>query len=174
LQVGAISERNVGSTASGIQRPRSLDTENDEGTELKIIEPRKPIHYVTRATFDITQTPVDTTIEFPIRDHKQEKSKMSVNGTEVTGALFQPHNNVKCGIGGASNSSNTSQSKIVPSLCSVMPASWQTQNITMGKNNSLIVCTHSACAALLNFRRFFCGYVRMYVLLSLKVNRIIY
>ncbi|XP_024880999.1 uncharacterized protein LOC112460521 isoform X3 [Temnothorax curvispinosus] len=132
VEVGAISERNVGSTASGIQRPRSLDTENDEGTELKIIEPRKPIHYVTRATFDITQTPVDTTIEFPIRDHKQEKSKMSVNGTEVTGALFQPHNSVKCSIGGASNGSSTSQSKIVPSLCSVMPASWQTQNITMG------------------------------------------
>ncbi|KYN35693.1 hypothetical protein ALC56_09991 [Trachymyrmex septentrionalis] len=133
VEVGAISERNVGSTASGIQRPRSLDTENDEGTELKIIEPRKPIQqYVTRASFDIGgQTSVDTTIEFPIRDHKQEKSKMSVNGTEVTGALFQPHNSVKCGIGGASNGSSTSQSKIVPSLCSVMPASWQTQNITM-------------------------------------------
>ncbi|XP_036145997.1 actin cytoskeleton-regulatory complex protein PAN1 isoform X2 [Monomorium pharaonis] len=135
IEVGAISERNVGSATSGIQRPRSLDTENDEGTELKIIEPRKPIHYVTRATFDITQTcgqtPVDTTIEFPIRDHKQEKSKMSVTGTEVTGALFQPHNSVKCGIGGASNGSSTSQSKLVPSLCSVMPASWQTQNLAM-------------------------------------------
>ncbi|XP_011632719.1 uncharacterized protein LOC105424276 [Pogonomyrmex barbatus] len=110
----------------------SLDTENDEGTELKIIEPRKPIHYVTRATFDITQTPVDTTIEFPIRDHKQEKSKMSVNGTEVTGTLFQPHNSVKCGISGTStNSSSTSQNKIVPGLCTVMPPSWQPQNITM-------------------------------------------
>lgn len=137
LQVGAISERNVGSTASGIQRPRSLDTENDEGTELKIIEPRKPIQYITRATFDITQTPVDTSIEFPIRDHKQEKSKMSVNGTDVTGALFQPHNNVKCS--GASNGSSAGQSKIVPGIPSVMmPTSWQTQNITMGKNNTLI------------------------------------
>jgi len=134
LQVGAISERNVGSAASGVQRPRSLDTENDEGTEMKILEPRKPIHYVTRATFDITQTPVDTTIEFPIRDHKQEKSKISVNGTEMTGALsFQSHNSVKCGISSASNSSSSSQGKVVPSLCSVMPASWQTQNITMGK-----------------------------------------
>ncbi|KAL6256913.1 hypothetical protein P5V15_011848 [Pogonomyrmex californicus] len=132
VEVGTISERNVGSAPSGIQRPRSLDTENDEGTELKIIEPRKPIHYVTRATFDITQTPVDTTIEFPIRDHKQEKSKMSVNGTEVTGTLFQPHNSVKCGISGTStNSSSTSQNKIVPGLCSVMPPSWQPQNITM-------------------------------------------
>lgn len=83
---------------------------------------------------------MDTTIEFPIRDHKQEKSKMSVNGTEVTGALFQPHNSVKCSIGGASNSSSTSQSKIVPSLCSVMPASWQTQNITMGKNDFNTAC----------------------------------
>ncbi|KMQ93473.1 dentin sialophospho isoform x2 [Lasius niger] len=125
VEVGAISERNVGSMASGIQRPRSLDTENDEGTEMRIIEPRKPIHYVTRATLD-----VDSPIEFPIRDHKQEKSKMSVNGTDVTGTLFQSHNSVKCGIGGASNSSSTSQSKIVPSLCSVMP-SWQAQNITM-------------------------------------------
>ncbi|XP_032691335.1 uncharacterized protein DDB_G0284459-like isoform X7 [Odontomachus brunneus] len=130
-QVGAISERNIGSTASGVQRPRSLDTETDEGTEMKIIEPRRPVQYITRATFDITQTPVDTTIEFPIREHKQEKSKISVNGTEVTGALsFQPHNSVKCGI--ASNSSSSSQgSKVVPSLCSVMPSSWQTQNITM-------------------------------------------
>lgn len=120
--------------ASGIQRPRSLDTENDEGTEMRIIEPRKPIHYVTRATLD-----VDSPIEFPIRDHKQEKSKMSVNGTEVTGTLFQPHNSVKCGIGGTSNSSSTSQSKIVPSLCSVMP-SWPTgQNLTMaGKINIYI------------------------------------
>ncbi|KAL6428206.1 hypothetical protein ACFW04_008501 [Cataglyphis niger] len=125
VEVGAISERNVGSMASGIQRPRSLDTENDEGTEMRIIEPRKPIHYVTRATLD-----VDSPIEFPIRDHKQEKSKMSVNGTEVTGTLFQPHNSVKCSIGGASNSSSTSQSKIVPSLCSVMP-SWQAQNLTL-------------------------------------------
>ncbi|KAL6428211.1 hypothetical protein ACFW04_008501 [Cataglyphis niger] len=127
VEVGAISERNVGSMASGIQRPRSLDTENDEGTEMRIIEPRKPIHYVTRATLD-----VDSPIEFPIRDHKQEKSKMSVNGTEVTGTLFQPHNSVKCSIGGASNSSSTSQSKIVPSLCSVMP-SWQAQNLTLGQ-----------------------------------------
>ncbi|GAB1861536.1 hypothetical protein CAJAP_02615 [Camponotus japonicus] len=131
VEVGAISERNVGSMASGIQRPRSLDTENDEGTEMRIIEPRKPIHYVTRATLD-----VDSPIEFPIRDHKQEKSKMSVNGTEVTGTLFQPHNSVKCGIGGASNSSSTSQSKIVPSLCSVMP-SWPTQNLAMGEKKSL-------------------------------------
>lgn len=132
LQVGSISERNVGSTASGIQRPRSLDAENDGGTEMKIIEPRRPVQYITRATFDITQTPVDTTIEFPIREHKQEKSKISVNGTEVTGPLsFPSHNSVKCGI--ASNSSSTNQNKIVPSLCSVMPASWQTQNITMGK-----------------------------------------
>lgn len=118
--------------ASGIQRPRSLDTENDEGTEMRIIEPRKPIHYVTRATLD-----VDSPIEFPIRDHKQEKSKMSVNGTEVTGTLFQPHNSVKCSIGGASNSSSTSQSKIVPSLCSVMP-SWPAQNLTMGKIKTYI------------------------------------
>ncbi|XP_043265166.1 dentin sialophosphoprotein isoform X1 [Colletes gigas] len=132
-EVGTISERNVGSIISGVQRPHSLDTEDDEGTEMKIIEPRRP-QYISRTTFDIAQTPVDTTIDFSLREHsgKQDKSKISVNGTEVTGALsFQTFNSVKCGIGGTSNSSSASQGKVVPSLCSMMSASLQTQNITM-------------------------------------------
>ncbi|XP_054004060.1 putative uncharacterized protein DDB_G0277255 isoform X1 [Hylaeus anthracinus] len=132
-EVGTISERNVGSIISGVQRPHSLDTEDDEGTEMKIIEPRRP-QYTSRTTFDIAQTPVDTTIDFSLREHsgKQDKSKISVNGTEVTGALsFQTFNSVKCGIGGTSNSSSASQGKVVPSLCSMMSASLQTQNITM-------------------------------------------
>ncbi|XP_033322880.2 twenty-four isoform X1 [Megalopta genalis] len=135
-EVGTISERNVGSTISGVQRPHSLDTEIDDGIEMKIIEPRRP-QYISRTTFDIAQTPVDTTIDFSLREHsgKQDKSKISVNGTEVTGALsFQTFNTVKCGIGGTSNSSTASQGKVpslVPSLCSVMSASLQTQNITM-------------------------------------------
>ncbi|XP_076643624.1 twenty-four isoform X1 [Halictus rubicundus] len=135
-EVGTFSERNVGSTISGVQRPHSLDTEIDDGIEMKIIEPRRP-QYISRTTFDIAQTPVDTTIDFSLREHsgKQDKSKISVNGTEVTGALsFQTFNTVKCGIGGTSNSSTASQGKVpslVPSLCSVMSASLQTQNITM-------------------------------------------
>ncbi|XP_017890922.1 dentin sialophosphoprotein-like isoform X2 [Ceratina calcarata] len=132
-EVGTISERNVGSTVSGVQRPHSLDTEDDEGIEMKIIEPRRP-QYISRTTFDIAQTPVDTTIDFSLREHsgKQDKSKISVNGTEVTGALsFQTFNSVKCGIGGTANSSSASQGKVVPSLCSMMSASLQTQNITM-------------------------------------------
>ncbi|XP_076227628.1 twenty-four isoform X2 [Nomia melanderi] len=133
-EVGTISERNVGSTISGVQRPHSLDTEDDDGIEMKIIEPRRP-QYISRTTFDIAQTPVDTTIDFSLREHggKQDKSKISVNGTEITGSLsFQTFNTVKCGIGGTSNSSTASQGKAVPSLCSVMSASLQTQNITMG------------------------------------------
>ncbi|XP_076181830.1 twenty-four isoform X2 [Ptiloglossa arizonensis] len=133
-EVGTISERNVGSIISGVQRPHSLDTEDDEGTEMKIIEPRRP-QYISRTTFDIAQSPVDTTIDFSLREHsgKQDKSKISVNGTEVTGALsFQTFNSVKCSIGGTSNSSSASQGKVVPSLCSMMSASLQTQNITMG------------------------------------------
>ncbi|XP_076227629.1 twenty-four isoform X3 [Nomia melanderi] len=132
-EVGTISERNVGSTISGVQRPHSLDTEDDDGIEMKIIEPRRP-QYISRTTFDIAQTPVDTTIDFSLREHggKQDKSKISVNGTEITGSLsFQTFNTVKCGIGGTSNSSTASQGKAVPSLCSVMSASLQTQNITM-------------------------------------------
>ncbi|XP_068988065.1 serine-rich adhesin for platelets-like isoform X3 [Bombus flavifrons] len=132
-EVGTISERNVGSTISGVQRPHSLDTEDDEGIEMKIIEPRRP-QYISRTPFDIAQTPVDTTIDFSLREHsgKQDKSKISVNGTEVTGALsFQTFNSVKCGIGGTANSSSASQGKVIPSLCSMMSASLQTQNITM-------------------------------------------
>ncbi|CAL7944428.1 unnamed protein product [Xylocopa violacea] len=132
-EVGTISERNVGSTISGVQRPHSLDTEDDEGIEMKIIEPRRS-QFISRTTFDIAQTPVDTTIDFSLREHsgKQDKSKISVNGTEVTGALsFQTFNSVKCGISGTANSSSTSQGKVVPSLCSMMSASLQTQNITM-------------------------------------------
>lgn len=132
-EVGTISERHVGSTVSGVQRPHSLDAEDDEGTEMKIIEPRRP-QYISRTTFDIAQTPVDTTIDFALREHngKQDKSKISINGTEVTGSLsFQTFNSVKCGIGGSANSSSTSQAKVVPSLCSMMSASLQTQNITM-------------------------------------------
>ncbi|KAG7197616.1 hypothetical protein KM043_013399 [Ampulex compressa] len=132
-EVGSISERNVGSTISGVQRPQSLDTEDDEGTEMKTIEPRRH-QYISRTTFDIAQTPIDTTIDFSLRDHngKQDKSKISVNGTEVTGTLsFQTFNSMKCGIAGTANSSGTSQGKVVPSLCSMMSASLQTQNITM-------------------------------------------
>ncbi|XP_035719544.1 uncharacterized protein DDB_G0287625-like isoform X3 [Vespa mandarinia] len=128
VEVGAISERNVGSTISGVQqRPHSLDTE-DEGIEMKIIEPRR--QFIARATVDIAQTPVDTTIKFPICEHngKQDKSKISVSA-EVTGALpFQTYNSAKCVIGGSGNSTNNSQGKGISSLCSMMPASWQIQN----------------------------------------------
>ncbi|XP_043670752.1 uncharacterized protein LOC122630372 isoform X4 [Vespula pensylvanica] len=127
-KVGAISERNVGSTISGVQqRPHPLDTE-DEGIEMKIIEPRR--QFIARATVDIAQTPVDTTIKFPICEHngKQDKSKISVSA-EVTGALpFQTYNSAKCVIGGSGNNTNNSQGKGISSLCSMMPASWQIQN----------------------------------------------
>ncbi|XP_043670748.1 uncharacterized protein LOC122630372 isoform X1 [Vespula pensylvanica] len=128
VEVGAISERNVGSTISGVQqRPHPLDTE-DEGIEMKIIEPRR--QFIARATVDIAQTPVDTTIKFPICEHngKQDKSKISVSA-EVTGALpFQTYNSAKCVIGGSGNNTNNSQGKGISSLCSMMPASWQIQN----------------------------------------------
>lgn len=128
--MGTISERNVGSTISGVQRPHSLDIEDDEGIEMKIIEPRRS-QYKSRTTFDIGQTPVDTTIDFSFREYygKQDKTKISVNGT----LSFQTFNSVKCGIGGTANSSNTSQGKVIPNLCSMMSASLQTQNITMGR-----------------------------------------
>lgn len=137
--MGAISERNVGSTISGVQqRPHSLDTE-DEGIEMKIIEPRR--QFIARATVDIAQTPVDTTIKFPICEHngKQDKSKISVSA-EVTGTLpFQTYNSPKCVIGGSGNSTNNNQGKGISSLCSMMPASWQIQNNAIGKIFVLII-----------------------------------
>ncbi|XP_015592935.1 uncharacterized protein LOC107266701 isoform X2 [Cephus cinctus] len=135
VEVSGIGEHNATVTGAGAQRPHSLDTEDDEGTEMKIIEPRRPVQFITRATFDITQTPVDTTIEFPIREHngKQDKPKVSVNGTEPTGALsFPTYNSMKCVVGGTSGGSSTQQNKVlVPNVYSVMPVNWPSPNITM-------------------------------------------
>jgi hypothetical protein len=122
FQATVISERNASAALGGVQRPRSLDAEDDEGTEMKIIDHRRPVQFITRATFDIPQTPVDSTIEFPtFREHttKLEKSKINVNGTEGTNSLpFPQYNNVKCVMNGPSN------------VYSVM--SWPSPNISMG------------------------------------------
>lgn len=128
LQESVASERNASAALGGVQRPRSLDAEDDEGTEMKVIDHRRPVQFITRATFDIPQTPVDSTIEFPtFREHttKLEKSKINANGTEGTSSLpFPPYNNVKCVMSGPS------------SVYSVM--SWPSPNISMGKNYSKI------------------------------------
>lgn len=127
LQASVISERNASAALGGVQRPRSLDAEDDEGTEMKVIDNRRPVQFITRATFDIPQSsPVDSSIEFPtFREHttKLEKSKINVNGTEGTSSLpFPPYNvnNVKCVMSGPS------------SVYSVM--SWPSPNISMGKH----------------------------------------
>ena len=125
MQASVVSERNASAALGGVQRPRSLDAEDDEGTEMKVIDHRR---FITRATFDIPQTPVDSTVEFPnFREHttKLEKSKINVNGTEGTGSLpFSAYNNVKCVMSGPS------------SVYSVM--SWPSPNISMGKFIALI------------------------------------
>ncbi|XP_011498438.1 PREDICTED: uncharacterized protein DDB_G0284459 [Ceratosolen solmsi marchali] len=121
FEASVVSERNASAALGGVQRPRSLDAEDDEGTEMKIIDHRRPVQFITRATFDITQTPVDSTIEFPtFREHttKLEKSKINVNGTEGTSSLpFPQYNNVKCVMSGP------------PNVYSVM--SWPSPNISM-------------------------------------------
>ncbi|KAI4487746.1 hypothetical protein M0802_011851 [Mischocyttarus mexicanus] len=130
-EVGALSERNVGSTTSGVQqRPHSLDTE-DEGIEMKIIEPRK--QFIARATVDIAQTPVDTTIKFPICDHngKQDKSKISASA-ELTDAFpFPTYNCAKCLIDGSGNSTNNNIEIETPNLYSVMQVPWKVKNNTI-------------------------------------------
>lgn len=124
LQASVISERNATATLAGVQRPRSLDAEDDEGTEMKVIDHRRSVQFISRATLDIPQTPVDSTIEFPtFREHttKLEKLKINVNGTEGTSSLpFPSYNNVKCVMSGTSN------------VYSMMSA-WPSPNISMGE-----------------------------------------
>ncbi|XP_012287984.1 uncharacterized protein LOC105703852 isoform X2 [Orussus abietinus] len=130
-EVRSIGENNVAAIVAGAQRILSNETGEDEGTEMKIIDPRRSIQTTTRATFDVPQTPVDTTIEFPIREHngKQGKPKVSVNGPEAVGTLpFQTSNSIKCAVGGSSNGSSAQQAK-VPHMYSVMP--WSPSNIGM-------------------------------------------
>ncbi|XP_031783609.1 uncharacterized protein LOC100678715 isoform X2 [Nasonia vitripennis] len=122
FEESAASERNASAALGGVQRPRSLDAEDDEGTEMKVIDHRRHLQFISRATIDIPQTPVDSTIEFPtFREHttKLEKSKINANGTEGTSSLpFPPYNNnIKCVMSGP------------PNVYSVM--SWPSPNISM-------------------------------------------
>ncbi|XP_051160853.1 uncharacterized protein LOC127281269 isoform X4 [Leptopilina boulardi] len=139
-QVPGNNDRNTSSTPSGggsVQRSRSIETEDDEGTELKIIEPRRPVQFITRATFDIAQTPVDSTIEFPFRDHQKDEkstSKLAINGTDASSALpFTTYNSVRV-LGNPSSTSNATSTQgkvIVPSVYSVMPVTWSSSNLAM-------------------------------------------
>ncbi|XP_066585679.1 serine-rich adhesin for platelets-like isoform X2 [Prorops nasuta] len=132
FEVGAISEQNVSSGMSSVTRACSFDADDEEGTEMRIMEPRRSVKQLIRTPFEI-QTPVDTTIEFPIHEHngRQEKSKMTVNGMDVTTALPFQTNSVKCVISGNSNSANTAQAKLVSNLYPTIPATWPSQNIAM-------------------------------------------
>lgn len=93
---------------------------------MKVIDNSRPKQFITHATFDIPQTPVDANIEFPsFREHttKLDKSKINVNGgSEGTASIpFAIQNNVnRNGVMSAGSS-----------VYSVM--SWQTPNISMGK-----------------------------------------
>ncbi|XP_012266846.2 uncharacterized protein LOC105692311 isoform X1 [Athalia rosae] len=135
VEGGGLGEHNVAGAGGGAQRPHAIDTEDDEGTEMKVIEPRLPVQFRTHATLDIAQTPVDSSIEFPIREHngKQDKSKVSVNGTEATNARqFPPFNTMKCIVGGPSVGANSQQGKVpVPNVYSMMNWSSTSPNLAM-------------------------------------------
>lgn len=129
LQASTISERNVSTTLGSVQQPGSLEAEDDEGTEMKVIDNRRPGHqFITRASFEIpnSHSSVDSHIEFPtFREHttKLDKSKIS-NGTEGTSSSnsnpFPSYGNLKCVMSTPS------------SVYSVM--SWPSPNISMGKS----------------------------------------
>lgn len=139
-QVPGNNDRNASTPSGGsVQRSRSIETEDDEGTELKIIEPRRPVQFITRATFDIAQTPVDSTIEFPFRDHQKDEkatSKLAINGSDASSALpFTTYNSVRV-LGNPSSTSNAASTQgkvIVPSMYQVMPVTWSSSNLAMGE-----------------------------------------
>ncbi|XP_046739333.1 uncharacterized protein LOC124407335 isoform X3 [Diprion similis] len=146
VEVGGIGEHNAAGAGGGTQRPHAIEAEDDEGTEMKVIEPRLPVQFITHATFDIAQTPVDSSIEFPIREHngKQEKSKVTVNGTEATSTRqFQTYNTVKCIVGGTSGGTNSQQGKVpVSNVYSMMPVNWSTTNPNLAMETVSRLATH--------------------------------
>ncbi|XP_011296830.1 uncharacterized protein tyf isoform X2 [Fopius arisanus] len=119
--VNGLGERNVVATSgSSKQRPHSAsDINDDEGTEMKIIEPRRPMQLISRAHFETAQTSVDSAVDFPLRDHKQDKPKISFNGPEISGTLqLQSYNNVKCVVNGTM--SGGQQGKVGSSILPIM------------------------------------------------------
>ncbi|XP_046418405.1 uncharacterized protein LOC124178797 isoform X1 [Neodiprion fabricii] len=146
VEVGGIGEHNAAGAGGGTQRPHAIEAEDDEGTEMKVIEPRLPVQFITHATFDIGQTPVDSSIEFPIRENngKQDKSKVTVNGTEATSARqFQTYNTVKCIVGGTSGGTNSQQGKVpVSNVYSMMPVNWSTTSPNLAMETVSRLATH--------------------------------
>ncbi|KAK0159429.1 hypothetical protein PV328_010307 [Microctonus aethiopoides] len=102
IEVNGLSERSAVSNSSlnNSQRQQHDDNtvvDDGEGTEMKTIEPRRPMQLISRATFDTVDMPVDTTIEFPLREHignKPDKGKITISGT----LQLTTYNNAKCNI----------------------------------------------------------------------------
>ncbi|XP_034942414.1 uncharacterized protein [Chelonus insularis] len=130
IEVNGVNERS-GNSSVHSQRPlinSSIDHEDDEGTEMKIIEPRRPMQLLSCTTLETVETPVDSTIEFPLREHtsKQEKGKITINGT----LQLTTYNNAKCNVSGAV--SGMQQSKVTgSSLLPIMHVSGTQPNIAM-------------------------------------------
>ncbi|XP_015119684.1 uncharacterized protein LOC107042938 [Diachasma alloeum] len=125
IEVNGLSDRNVvtsGASSGGTQRPHSaLDINDDEGTEMKIIEPRRPMQLISRTHFETVQTPVDSGVDYSLREHsgKQDKPKISFNGPEISGTLqLQSYNNVKCVVNGTM--SGGQQGKVGSSILPIM------------------------------------------------------
>ncbi|XP_014224663.1 dentin sialophosphoprotein-like isoform X1 [Trichogramma pretiosum] len=92
------AERNA-SNAYGLPK-HALEIHDDEGTEMKLIEGRNlTTKYITRATFDVPQPPIDPLDFQAFREHtaKLEKSKVNVNGLEGSGSSipFSSYNSAK-------------------------------------------------------------------------------
>lgn len=146
--MNGLADRNVVTTSAasgGPQRPHSaLDIADDEGTEMKIIEPRRPMQLISRAHFETAQTSVDSAVDFPLRDHtsKQDKPKI-FNGPDISSTLqLQSYNNVKCVVNGTM--SGGQQGKVGSSILPIMhlPAmavSRAPQSIGMGNKDPLTI-----------------------------------
>ncbi|XP_058788740.1 uncharacterized protein LOC131662813 isoform X2 [Phymastichus coffea] len=136
LEASLISEQNASAALGGVQWLRSLDPQDQQGTEMKVIgqqQQLRPVHFITRATLEVPPSDGSTVDSSTSREDtiKLDKSKINVNGSERTNSssssssttinpnalpLSSYNNAVKCVMGGPS------------SVYSVM---WPTPSISM-------------------------------------------
>ncbi|XP_044598662.1 GATA zinc finger domain-containing protein 7-like isoform X2 [Cotesia glomerata] len=131
--VNGLNNKDAVSSNNLINSPRiiqsSVNGEDTEGIEMKIIEPRRPVQVISCPTFDTEETSVDSSIEFPLHEYncKQDKPKFTINGT----IQLTTYNNAKCNVT-SGTISGVQQNKVTTSnLLPIMHVTGTQPNIAM-------------------------------------------
>ncbi|XP_057323619.1 uncharacterized protein LOC130666529 isoform X1 [Microplitis mediator] len=131
--VNGLNDKDAVNSNDSINSPRiiqsNINGEDTEGTEMKIIEPRRPVQVISCPTFDTEETSVDSSIEFPLHEYncKQDKPKFTINGT----LQLTTYNNAKCNVT-SGTVSGVQQSKVTTSnLLPIMHVTGTQPNIAM-------------------------------------------